>query len=180
MILTLSSLMTLLLVAAMVALLIARSKGKPIPLAVIPVIGLMALMVGSATYFVHRASDQQDYRELLWQPLAADKIPMLVQGGYTVFVDLHSDWCMACQTNRIGVLHRPEVVSALLSGKVVLMQANWSQEAERIAPYYGNVAAPGSPFNKVYGPALPKGKVLPGELSEKDVITAIHAAKGHG
>lgn len=178
MILTLSTLMTLLLVAAVVALLIARSKGKPIPLAVIPVIGMMALMVGSATYFVHRASEQQDYRELLWQPLAADKIPMLVQGGYTVFVDLHSDWCMACQTNRVGILHRPEVVSTLLSGKVVLMQANWSQESERIAPHYGKVAAPGSPFNKVYGPGLPRGQILPAELSANDVITAIRSAKG--
>lgn len=36
MILTLSTLMTLLLVTAVVALIIARSKGKPIPLAVIP------------------------------------------------------------------------------------------------------------------------------------------------
>ncbi|MBT1443648.1 thioredoxin family protein [Shewanella sp. JM162201] len=179
MILTLSILMTLLLVAAMVALIIARTRGKPIPLAVIPVIGLMALMVGSASFFVHRASGEQDYRELLWQPLAADKIPMLVESGYTVFVDLHSDWCMPCQTNRAGVLHRPDVVNTLMSGKVVLMQANWSQETDLIAPFYGKVAAPGAPFNKVYGPALPTGKVLPGELTENDVIVAIHKAKGH-
>ncbi|QSX37889.1 thioredoxin family protein [Shewanella sedimentimangrovi] len=179
MILTLSILITLLLLAAMVALLIARMRGKPIPLAVLPVIGLMALMVGSASFFVHRASGEQDYRELLWQPLAADRIPMLVENGYTVFVDLHSDWCMPCQANRAGVLHRPEVVNILRSDKVVLMQANWIQDKDLILPYYGRVAAPEAPFNKVYGPALPKGIILPTELTEDAVIVAIHKAKGH-
>ena len=89
-----------LLIGAILLLIWQRQKGKTIPLAVIFVLGFFALGLGAIIGFVHKGEDYQAYQKLQWHTLAPEQIAPLVAQGYTVFVDITSDWCTICQTNK--------------------------------------------------------------------------------
>ncbi|ABK49450.1 thiol:disulfide interchange protein, putative [Shewanella sp. ANA-3] len=175
---TLISLVILALLVGAISLLIwQRSKGKRIPLAVIFVLGFFAVGLGGIIGFVHKGEDYQAYQKLQWHTLAPEKIAPLVADGYTVFVDITSDWCSICQTNKAEVTHREQVVNALMADKVILMQGNWSEADSTIAGYMKHEGVPGTPYNKVYGPRAPNGIVLPSTLTIEAVLNGLAQAK---
>ncbi|MFV0594990.1 thioredoxin family protein [Shewanella sp.] len=175
---TLISLVILALLLGAIGLLIwQRSKGKRIPLAVIFVLGFFAVGLGGIIGFVHKGEDYQAYQKLQWHTLAPEKIAPLVAQGYTVFVDITSDWCSICQTNKAEVTHREQVVNALMADKVILMQGNWSEADSTIAGYMKHEGVPGTPYNKVYGPRAPNGIVLPSTLTIDAVLNGLAQAK---
>lgn len=175
---TLISLIILaLLVGAIGLLMWQRNKGKPIPLAVIVVLGCFALGLGGIIGFVHKGEDYQAYQKLQWHTLAPGKIAPLVAQGYTVFVDITSDWCSICQTNKAEVTHREQVVNALMADDIILMQGNWSEADTTIAGYMQHEGIPGTPYNKIYGPRAPNGIVLPSKLTIEAVINGLAQAK---
>ena len=177
MIATIMLVLLTLLLGIITLLIIQRRQGKPIPLAVIFVLAIMASMLAATLSFVHKGEDYQAYQTLKWHPLAPEKIAPLVAQGYTVFIDITSDWCTTCQTNKAEVTHRETVVNALKANHIVLMQGNWSQEDSIIETYMRGEGVPGTPYNKIYGPAAPNGIVLPTQLSIDAVFKGLASAK---
>ncbi|AVV83497.1 MULTISPECIES: thioredoxin family protein [Shewanella] len=167
-----------LLIGVILLLLWQKRKGKNIPLSVIFTLGFFALGLGSIIGFVHKGEDYQAYQKLQWHTLAPAEIAPLVAQGYTVFVDITSDWCTICQTNKADVTHREQIVNALMAENIILMQGNWSEANSTIESYMRHEGVPGTPYNKIYGPSLPKGIVLPAKLSINDVLNGLAAAQG--
>lgn len=113
---------------------------------------------------------------LHWQPLQDAAIQAAVARGERVFVDVYADWCQFCTANRIGVLERDPVYSALHDADVVRLQGDWTHSPPDLTAYLRANGRPGVPFNKVYGPGAPQGIVLPPVLTEELVLAALAAA----
>ncbi|MBN7797627.1 protein-disulfide reductase DsbD family protein [Parahaliea mediterranea] len=116
-------------------------------------------------------------RPLSWQPLDSDAIARAVQGGETVFVDVTADWCITCQANKIGVLLREPVYSALQEDGIIRLQGDWTRPASDISAYLKDNGTYGVPFNKVYGPGAPAGIDLPVLLTDQAVLRALETAR---
>ncbi|UCX03820.1 thioredoxin family protein [Shewanella glacialimarina] len=172
-----ASLLLISLMLAIAGLLFAKFKGKAIPMAVIFVLGGLALCLASIIAFINKGENYQAYKNLHWQPLAPEKIAPYVEQGFTVFVDITADWCVPCQANKANVLHREQVVNALMTDNIILMQGNWSKEDTVIEQYMGIQGAAGTPYNKVYGPAYPDGIELPKVLEIRHVYQALDIMK---
>jgi suppressor for copper-sensitivity B len=114
----------------------------------------------------------------LWQPFEQASIAGLVKDGKTVFVDVTADWCVTCIVNKQLVLDVGASAERLRRPEVVPMQADWTQPNDDIARYLASFGRYGIPFNVIYGPAAPKGVLLPELLSESAVLAAFARASG--
>jgi len=116
-----------------------------------------------------------------WQPFDRAAIPALVASGRVVLVDVTAQWCLTCQVNKKLALESGEVVQLFdtLSdhGGVIAMRADWTRRDDDIAAYLAGFWRFGIPFNVVYGPAAPRGSVLPELLTPARVVKAINRAR---
>jgi suppressor for copper-sensitivity B len=116
-----------------------------------------------------------------WQPFDRAAIPALVASGRVVLVDVTAQWCLTCQVNKKLALERGKVMQLFdpLSdhGGVIAMRADWTRRDDDIAAYLAEFGRFGIPFNVVYGPAAPRGSVLPELLTPARVVEAITRAR---
>ncbi len=113
-----------------------------------------------------------------WQPLSEQAIAGALAANKRVFVDVTADWCVTCKANKYNVLLRDDVQQALSAPDVVALRGDWSRPSDSITQFLTRRQSAAVPFNQVYGPALPQGKILPALLSREDVLSALRAAKG--
>ncbi len=111
-----------------------------------------------------------------WTTFDRGAIARHVSQGEVVFVDVTADWCLTCQANKLLVLDRDPVVSALAMPGVVAMRADWTRPDESISRFLASFDRYGIPFNAVYGPGAPDGIVLSELLSTQAVMDALTAA----
>lgn len=111
--------------------------------------------------------------ETEWAVFDRAAIARHVSQGDVVFIDVTADWCLTCQANKLLVLDRDPVVSALASNGVITMRADWTRPSEDISRYLASFGRYGIPFNAVYGPGAPDGIVLSELLSAQAVLQAL-------
>ncbi len=111
-----------------------------------------------------------------WRPLDTAEIDRLVAAGKVVFVDVTADWCLTCRVNKTLVLDDGQVAERLGADPVVTMRGDWTLPNDEITDYLTGFGRYGIPFNAVYGPAAPEGKLLPELLSVDAVLSALDAA----
>lgn len=121
---------------------------------------------------------QEEQALLEWVEFDRSKIAPLVSQGQVVFVDVTADWCLTCKANKVLVLDREPVRSALNAESVTAMRADWTRPDKKISRYLSGYNRFGIPFNAVYGPAAPDGIVLPELLTTSEVMEALAAARG--
>jgi suppressor for copper-sensitivity B len=112
----------------------------------------------------------------IWKPFDEAVLHRLVATGKTVFVDVTAEWCITCQVNKSLVLSNDDIWNRLQSGKVVAMRADWTRPSDVIANYLARHGRYAIPFNIVYGPANPKGILLPEILTPSAVLEAMNTA----
>lgn len=112
----------------------------------------------------------------VWRKFDPDAIAGLVAAGQTVFVDVTADWCITCKVNKALVLDEDEVAGRLTAPGVVAMQADWTRPDQRIAAFLASFDRYGIPFNAVFGPRLPQGRVLGELLTKRQVLSALNDA----
>ncbi len=173
-----------LLMLAMVAAVYLGSKLRRLWLvggSAVAVLSLLALTTPSLlpanAVMARGVADDPVFKEI-WQPFAPETIPSLVRSGKTVFVDVTADWCITCQINKGLVLSKGDVLEKLRQDNVVAMQADWTLPNDDIARYLAGFQRYGIPFNAVYGPAAPRGVVLPELLSRGAVLAGFEKATG--
>ncbi len=111
-----------------------------------------------------------------WQKFDVALIAPAVAEGKTVVVDVTADWCLTCKANKKFVLEQKDVIEALDSENILLLQADWTSHDEKIADYLHSFGRYGIPFNVVYGPGAPEGIALPELLSKKAIMDALSEA----
>ncbi|MFP6742206.1 MAG: protein-disulfide reductase DsbD domain-containing protein [Alphaproteobacteria bacterium] len=141
------------------------------------IISIIALAFMAPVHFERpAASVQAPAADALWQAFDRDAIPGLITAGKTVFVEVTADWCVTCKFNKATVLDVGEVARRLAQDNVVAMRADWTSPNPAIAAYLEDFGRFGIPFNAVYGPALPRGLVLPELLTDDAVISVLDRA----
>ena len=108
-----------------------------------------------------------------WQAFDPSKIDGYVAQGKTVFIDITADWCITCVVNERAVLQRSDIISRLNADNVVAMKGDWTKPNENIEAYLKRYGRYAIPFNQVFGPALPQGKLLPELLTQRSVSTGL-------
>ena len=111
-----------------------------------------------------------------WRNFDRAEIFRLVAAGKVVFVDITADWCLTCKVNKAVVLDGGEVSKRLRSAGVVAMQADWTRPDAEIFAFLRSFSRYGIPFDVVFGPGTPRGRVLPELLTRGDVIAGLEAA----
>ena len=144
---------------------------------------VVSVLAAAAITFVWHWSDQHtaafagssfsSSESMQWQPLDTTAIQMHINDGKTVFVDITADWCVTCKANKLRVLDRDPVLSALQNEQVILMRGDWTTPSDEVNRYLEQNHRFGVPFNKVYGPAAPMGIALPVLLDHSTVLDAL-------
>jgi suppressor for copper-sensitivity B len=111
-----------------------------------------------------------------WRNFDRAEISRLVAAGKVVFVDVTADWCLTCKVNKAVVLDGGEVAKRLKGAGVVAMQADWTRPDAAIFAFLRSFSRYGIPFDVVFGPGTPRGRVLPELLTRGDVIAGLEAA----
>lgn len=92
--------------------------------------------------------------------------------GRPVFVDFTASWCVTCQANKIAVLDRSEVRSAMQRKNVEFLIADWTNRNEEITKALESFGRSGVPLYVLYSPDG-KVKILPELLTQSIVIDAL-------
>ena len=95
-----------------------------------------------------------------------------------MFVDVTAEWCVTCKANKYNVLLRDEVQAALSAPDVVALRGDWTRPSTKITAFLNRRGSAAGPFNQIYGPGLPEGRVLPALLSRDAVLDTLNASKG--
>ena len=116
----------------------------------------------------------------LWRRWQPGMVGPLVDAGQTVFVDVTAAWCITCQANKSLVIEQapvaPFIKDLVDSGKLVLLQADWTRPSADIAAFLASYQRYGIPFNIVYGPNDTNGIQLGELLTDASVLAAINEA----
>ena len=115
---------------------------------------------------------------IVWQDFAPHMIPVHVAKGQVVIVDITANWCVTCHMNKQLVWTHQDTRALLAQEHVVLMRGDWTRPSAPIAEFLKRFNKAAIPFNVVFGPNAPQGIVLPEILTKRDLIDAIHQARG--
>jgi len=144
-----------------------RSVKYTVILSLIFLIFILPLKVAKYSQLDERLEDG------IWQDFNESEISQIVTGGNVVFVDVTADWCITCKVNKFLVLDDEDIISALSQGDVVAMRADWTSKNADIASYLKKHGRFGVPFNIIYGPNFPGGKVLPELLTKANLLETL-------
>ena len=93
-----------------------------------------------------------------------------------MFVDVTADWCVTCKVNKALVLDQAVVADRLNGAGIIAMQADWTRPDAGITAFLQRFMRYGIPFNVVFGPRSPDGRVLPELLTRAAVLGALEDA----
>lgn len=116
--------------------------------------------------------------DIPWQPLSEQAIQQALAENKRVFIDVTADWCITCKANKYNVLNKEDVQKALQQPDVVALRGDWTMPSDEITTFLRRRGQVAIPFNQIYGPQLPEGKVLPTLLSRDSVINTLNDANG--
>lgn len=159
------------IICAMMILLIV----KPGPKSLITTLAIYLLLANTIIWSPESVTllqrgDTQAGSAIQWQAFEPEKIAGYVAEGKTVFIDITADWCITCVVNERAVLQRRNIIKYLNADNVVAMKGDWTKADAQIETYLKRYGRYAIPFNQVFGPALPQGKLLP-ELLTQDAVT---------
>ena len=101
----------------------------------------------------------------------------LTAKGEIVFVDITADWCLTCQVNKALVIETKEVSEIFKKNNVKVLVLDWTKPNENIKKFLNKKERYGIPYNEIYGPSLPGGKILSELLTIKEIQEYIKRAK---
>ena len=93
----------------------------------------------------------------------------LARQGKIVFIDITADWCLTCKVNKFLVTDTKDVKELFQKHKVTVLRLDWTKPNDEIKIFLSRKRRYGIPFNEIYGPSLPNGKIFP-ELLNQDTI----------
>ncbi|MBL6847237.1 MAG: thioredoxin family protein, partial [Alphaproteobacteria bacterium] len=86
-------------------------------------------------------------------------------------------WCLTCLVNKSLVLDTERVNQLFIENNVITLRLDWTKPNEHIKKFLVTNGRFGIPFNKMYGPLISNGRILPELLSLKIIREYIEIAK---
>ncbi len=147
---------------------------------VVAILAVVSFLASAADVAPARSVAEPDKTSggINWRPFDPAAIAVHVAAGNVVFVDVTADWCLTCKVNKALVLDRGEVQKLLAGPDVIAMQADWTRPDPVIAAFLQRFSRYGIPFDAVFGPGTPRGRVLPELLTTDRVLAGLAAAAG--
>ena len=141
--------------------------------------GAVTLLTASSVALLTLANVPGPRRDRIdWQPLSEQAIVRALADHKRVFVDVTADWCVTCKANKYNVLLRDDVQSALSAPDVVALRGDWTRPSATINSFLTARGSAAVPFNQIYGPGLPEGRIQPPLLDRDTLLAALSDAKG--
>ena len=101
----------------------------------------------------------------------------LARQGKIVFIDITADWCLTCKVNKFLVTDTMDVKELFQKHKVTVLRLDWTKPNYEIKRFLSMKGRYGIPFNEIYGPSLPNGKIFPELLNQNTIKEYITLAK---
>lgn len=136
------------------------------------------LLIGGSLWSGLRATRPADPEgpRLTWQHWEPGLPERLAAQGHLVYLDFTARWCVTCQTNKAAVFASDKLRERFLSGEVIAVKADWTQQDPLISEALAEFGRSAVPFNLVYGPALDQPLILPELLTPQIVQEALDQA----
>jgi suppressor for copper-sensitivity B len=115
----------------------------------------------------------------VWTNFDQTQIPILVSQGKVVVVDVTANWCLTCKLNKAVVLNNKKVVAKLNNPNIVAMRADITKPDKEVMDFLRTNNRFAIPFNAVYGPKIPKGKVTSELLKIEELLQLINQASNN-
>ncbi len=115
----------------------------------------------------------------VWKEFDQAQIPILVSQGKTVLVDVTANWCLTCKLNKALVLNNKKVVAKLNNPNIVAMRADITKPNKEVMDFLRANNRFAIPFNAVYGPKMPNGKVTSELLKIEELLQLINQASNN-
>ena len=113
--------------------------------------------------------------DVAWQPWHEGDVVKYLAEGRVVFVDVTADWCITCKVNKRFVINDPMMMvrlgAAQRSGKLVMLQADWTRPDQAISRFLAQHDRFGIPFNSIFSASHPSVIILP-ELLTTDILNS--------
>lgn len=115
----------------------------------------------------------------IWIKFDQKQIPTLVSQGKTVVIDVTANWCLTCKLNKTMVLNDKKVVAKLNQANIVAMRADITKPNQEVMDFLRANNRFAIPFNAVYGPKIPNGKVTSELLNKEELLQLINQASNY-
>ena len=106
------------------------------------------------------------------------EIQKAVAEGQVVWVTITADWCLTCVYNEQVLEGVHEVRELEDRGSLVRIVGDWTLPDDTIQAYLRSFGRNGIPFDAVFGPNLPSGKLLSELLSRNEILETVRQAGG--
>ena len=157
-------------------LFLRRQAAAGLALPIASFTALLFLPIASAMVLPNQPLElggEPEGEEIQWVAWDLAEIDQHLAQGRTVFVDVTASWCINCKVNKAVGLDVPQVQARFQDPDLIAMKADWTNPNPAIADYLASFRRAGIPFNVVYSPANPGGKVLPAVLTPSIVLEAL-------
>ena len=101
----------------------------------------------------------------------------LAREGKIIFIDITADWCLTCKVNKIFVIDTKEIAELFSENNVKVLRLDWTKPNEKIKKFLALKGRYGIPYNEIYSPLLPNGKIFPELLTVKVIREYLDLAK---
>jgi thiol:disulfide interchange protein DsbD len=109
-----------------------------------------------------------------WETFSPKKLKELQNNKTPVFVNFTASWCLSCQWNSKTVLNTKEIIKKFREYKVVLMEADWTNNNPMITKELAKIGRASIPTYALYtGKKNMKPIILPEILTKSTVIEAL-------
>jgi suppressor for copper-sensitivity B len=113
----------------------------------------------------------------VWTKFEPDRIMKLVLQGEVVFVDITADWCVTCKYNKLMALDQNRTSKLFQKHGVIAMRGDFTAQDSSISNFLEYHNSVGIPFYIIFGPAKPRGLVLPVIINYNDIASAVNMVK---
>jgi suppressor for copper-sensitivity B len=143
--------------------------------------GLMILLLFFSYYMPFEMLEEKQQQQILnnsaWREFNYQDIPILVNSGHVVLVDVTASWCPSCILNKVTTLNSEKLMDHMLKSEIIGMRADISASSnEQVKKLMQDLQHFGIPLNVIYSKKFPNGKILPTILSPKQLMRDLIAA----
>ena len=147
----------------------------PETLAILVLALMIALVLGSAAYFVGRkfAEARLTVANSLsggWIAFSPERVQSELAQGRTVFVDFTAAWCLTCKFNEASVLESAAVKDAFDHYGIVKMKADWTNADPVITKSLKQFGRVGVPLYVLYPAGASNQPIVLPELLTQGIV----------